>query len=51
MKIKVELSKLMIPYTVDIIDYNSIKNNDLIEHIARVGKVLFHSNSNAPIIF
>lgn len=45
MKIKVELSKLMIPYTVDIIDYNSIKNDDLIEHISRVGKVLFHSNS------
>ncbi len=45
MKIKVDLAELMIPYTIDAINFSSIKNNNLIEHIKRVGKVLFNSNS------
>ena len=44
-KINVLLNeKENIPYFVDIIDFNSIENNQLKEHILKKGKVLF-SNS------
>ncbi len=33
----------LLPYQFDIIDYTSIDNQDLIEHIDRVGIVLFNS--------
>ena len=36
--------ELPIPYQVDIVDYSSIDNPDLKEHIDRVGK-LFYSSS------
>jgi predicted nucleotidyltransferase len=32
---------LPVPYKVDLINYNHIKNKDLIEHIERVGIPLF----------
>ena len=38
---KVEIEKLLFPYKVDIVIYNRIKENALIEHIGRVGISLF----------
>jgi len=36
--------ELPIPYQVDIIDYSSIDNPDLKEHIDRVGKLFYSKN-------
>ncbi len=41
LKIKVEISELMVPNKIDIVDFNKITNNDLRDHIERVGKTLF----------
>ena len=40
-QIETELDDLLLPYKIDISIYHHITNPDLIEHIARVGKVLF----------
>ena len=32
------------PYTIDIIDYNEVKNKNLLENINRDGKILFANN-------
>ncbi len=37
-----ELDELPYPYTFDVIDYNSIKDPDLKEHIDKFGIVLFN---------
>ena len=37
-QIRANLSELLIPYSVDIIDFNKITNNELKEHILRVGQ-------------
>lgn len=39
-QIKVMLDELMLPYKIDLIDYGRINNQDLKEHIERVGKIL-----------
>jgi len=39
-QIRVNLSELPIPYSVDIIDFNKITNNELKEHILRVGQTV-----------
>lgn len=36
-----KLDDLMLPYKFDISRYNTIKNNDLLSHIQRVGKVFY----------
>jgi len=36
-----EFDQLNLPYKIDILDYSSIKNQELKEHIDRVGIVLF----------
>src|SRR5690606_20666764 len=41
-----ELDDLMLPYTFDISRYETIKNNDLLDHIQRVGKVFYKKLSN-----
>ncbi len=41
-----ELEELFLPYKFDISIYNKIKNKDLINHIQRVGTVLFNSEKN-----
>lgn len=41
MKIKSDLWELPLPYTFDIVDFSKIKNEDLRDHILRVGKVLY----------
>jgi predicted nucleotidyltransferase len=38
LKIKSDINELPIPYKVDIVDYNEIKNLELIDHINNVGK-------------
>lgn len=40
-KIEIELDDLMLPYKFDISIYNTIQNNELLEHIRRVGKVFY----------
>lgn len=39
-KMRAAITELVIPYRVDIIDFNKITNNELKEHILRVGQVL-----------
>jgi len=41
--------ELPIPYQVDIIDYSSIDNPSLKEHIDRVGKLFYSSKNEAKI--
>ena len=36
-QIRVDLSELLLPYKVDVIDYSTILNKDIIEHINIVG--------------
>ena len=38
--IKVELDELLLPYKIDLIEFDKISNVDLVEHIKRVGKKL-----------
>ncbi len=40
-KINWQLDDLMLPYTFDLSIYHRISNNDLLEHIERVGKNLY----------
>jgi uncharacterized protein len=39
--VKNELDDLMIAYSIDICDYSTISNSDLIEHIDRVGACFY----------
>lgn len=41
MKIKVAVGELPLPNTIDILDFESIKNKELREHILRVGVTLY----------
>ncbi len=45
LEIKSKINELPIPYKVDIIDFNKLKNHNLIEHIKRVGKILVRNKS------
>ena len=40
-KIENELDDLLLPYKFDISIYHQIANNELVEHIERVGKLFF----------
>lgn len=40
-KIENELDDLLLPYKFDISIHHTITNNELLDHIKRVGKVLF----------
>lgn len=40
-KIEIELDDLLLPYKFDVSRFNFINNIDLIEHINRVGKIIF----------
>lgn len=44
LRINVELDKLDLPYSFDINIYNKIKNKELIDHIDRIGFVLYEKN-------
>jgi predicted nucleotidyltransferase len=39
-QLKVMLDDLMLPYKIDLLDFARISNNELKEHINRVGKIL-----------
>ncbi|MHB1688533.1 MAG: nucleotidyltransferase domain-containing protein [Ignavibacteriaceae bacterium] len=40
LQIKINIDDLMLPYSFDIIDYKKISNEDLRNHIQRVGKYI-----------
>ena len=40
-KIRNELDDLMLPYTIDVSNFDQIANTDLIDHIQRVGQVFY----------
>ncbi len=44
-KIDIDLDDLLLPYMFDISIYDHISNNDLIDHIQRVGKIFYKKNS------
>lgn len=39
-KIELKLDDLLLPYTIDLTVYDNIQNQDLKEHIIRVGQIL-----------
>ncbi len=41
LEINRQIDDLLLPYTVDLSIFHHIKNNDLIEHIERVGQVFY----------
>lgn len=44
-KIEIELDDLLLPYKFDVSLYKSIDNNDLVEHIKRVGKIIYKNEN------
>ena len=42
-KVEMEIDDLLLPYEFDISLYSSLKNKEIIEHINRVGKVIYES--------
>jgi predicted nucleotidyltransferase len=43
-----EIEKLLLPYKLDLVIFNRIKEPALIDHIKRVGIVLFNRGSQSP---
>ena len=41
MQLSMQLDDLLLPYEIDLSIYSHIENEDLIEHIDRVGKIIF----------
>jgi len=41
LKVESELDELLLPYKIDLSIYSSIQNEQLIEHIDRVGKIFY----------
>jgi len=41
MKIQDQIDDLYLPYQVDLSQYKSLKNADFLEHIDRVGRVIY----------
>lgn len=44
-KLKMEIDDLLLPYSVDLNDYADIHNNELKEHIDRIGRFFFKAIS------
>ncbi|KPA19410.1 DNA polymerase [Candidatus Magnetomorum sp. HK-1] len=40
-KISMDIDDLLLPYITDLSIYHHIKNQDLIDHISRVGKIFY----------
>jgi predicted nucleotidyltransferase len=40
-KISTKIDDLLLPYTIDLSIYHHLRNKELIEHINRVGKVIY----------
>lgn len=45
-RIASEIDDLLLPYTIDLSVYNQINNEDLLEHIKRVGKIFYKKSSS-----
>lgn len=45
LKIKNEIDDLLLPYKVDLSSYANINNDDLKDHIRRVGKLLYEKKT------
>jgi len=45
MKIEDQIDDLYLPYQVDLSQYESLKDSDLIEHIDRVGMVIYEKKN------
>ncbi len=43
--ISLEIDDLLLPYTIDLSLYHMINNDDLIDHINRVGKIIYQRHS------
>ena len=41
LRLRVDLDKLNLPYTIDLSIYNQIQEPDLLDHIHRVGTVIY----------
>ncbi len=41
-KIMLDLDVLYLPYTFDLVIFKNIKNNDLIDHISRIGVSIYN---------
>ncbi len=39
--LELEFDRLLLPYKMDLVIYKNITDKDLLEHIARVGKVIY----------
>lgn len=39
-----DLDELLLPYTIDLTGYETLKNDNLREHIDRVGKLFYEKN-------
>ena len=48
-KVCMDLDDLMLPYTFDVSAYDQITNQDLIDHIQRVGKVFYSKVSKLEL--
>jgi predicted nucleotidyltransferase len=44
LRLEGKLDNQMLPYRIDLSSFEKIKNRDLIEHINRVGKVLYRKH-------
>lgn len=47
MQIEDQIDDLFLPYTVDLSQYGQLTNVDLIDHIDRVGVVVYDKNSQS----
>ena len=45
-KVSLELDDLLLPYLIDLSMFSHIQNSELTEHIERVGKEFYTSNSD-----
>jgi len=45
-KISSEIDDLLLPYTIDLSIFTHIKNQDLINHISRVGLLFYKTETN-----
>ena len=49
-KLSLDLDDLLLPYTIDLSIYEHIKNPDLLDHIKRVGKILYSQQDQQSAI-
>lgn len=47
-KISLKLDDLLLPFIFELSLYDQIENNDLIDHIDRVGKTFYKNNNRYP---